>query len=394
MSDRFDVVIVGGGVIGCATARALAMRNPSWSLCIVEKEADLALHQSGRNSGVVHAGYNQKPGSLKARFVVEGSKRLRAYCRERGIALVEDGILIVGKGPQETTLRELMQRGQANGTKVEWVDRGRLRELEPAVEADFAVRAVEGASFDARSYVKSLAAESKAVVRLGERVVRAKEGELETTRGVLQAGVIVNAGGLHADRLAHMMGVERRIQIVPFRGEYWEMVGAAAAKVRSHVYPCPDLRYPFLGVHLSRTFDQRVIVGPSATLVPGREAYGRFSFRLEDVVEMARWRGFRRLVTSGEFWRLVRREWRKTVFLSAVVEEVREMVPSIGVSDVVRGRAGIRAQAVDEDGKLVDDLVIEETARSVHALNAVSPALTCSLPFAEEVAARVAGKLA
>jgi L-2-hydroxyglutarate oxidase LhgO len=388
MSDRFDVVIVGGGVIGCATARALALRNPSWSLCIVEKEAELALHQSARNSGVVHAGYNQKPGSLKARFVVEGSKRLRAYCRERGIALIEDGILIVGRGTQESTLRELLQRGQANGAKVEWIDRARLRELEPAVEADFAVRAAEGASFDARSCVKSLAAESKAVVRLGERVVRAKEGELETTRGVLQAGVIVNAGGLHADRLAHGMGVGRRIQIVPFRGEYWELVGAAAAKVRSHVYPCPDLRYPFLGVHLSRTFDQRVIV------VPGREAYGRFSFRLEDVVEMARWRGFRRLVTSGEFWRLVRREWRKTVFLSAVVEEIREMVPSIGVADVVRGRAGIRAQAVDEDGKLVDDLVIEETARSVHALNAVSPALTCSLPFAEEVAARVAGKLA
>ncbi len=394
--ERFDVIIVGGGVIGCATARAIALEHPTLSVCILEKEGDLALHQSGRNSGVVHAGYNQKPGSMKAQFVVEGSRRLRAFCRERGVAVVEDGILIVGRTGQEPTLRELMGRGQANGAKIEWVEKSRLKELEPHAEGDCAIRAVEGASFDARGYVKALACEAKVPVRLGERVLRVREGadvSVETTKGSYSGRVLFNAGGVHADTIAHQLGVGRGYQILPFRGEYWELVGDAKGLVRSHIYPCPDLQFPFLGVHLSRTFDQRVIVGPSAALVPGREAYGRFSFNVRDLLEMIEWRGLRRMIASSEFWRLFRREWRKTFFLAAVVREIQQLVPAITKKDVTRSTAGIRAQVVDRDGKLVDDLVIVETAKTVHALNAVSPALTCSMPFADHVLKRLEAKL-
>ena len=394
--ERFDVIIVGGGVIGCATARAIALKRPSLSVCILEKEGDLARHQSGRNSGVVHAGYNQKPGTMKAKFVVDGSRRLRAFCRERGVSVIEDGILIVGRTAQEATLRELKGRGEANGARIEWVEKARLKDLEPHVEGDCAIRAVEGASFDARGYVKALAAESRVPVRLSERVVRVREDgvvAIQTTKGDYECRVLFNAGGLHADRLAHQLGVGRDYQILPFRGEYWELVGEAKGLVRSHIYPCPDLQFPFLGVHLSRTFDQRVIVGPSAALVPGREAYGRFSFSARDVLEMIEWRGLRRMIASSEFWELFRREWRKTFFLSAVVKEIQQLVPAIRKKDVIRSRSGIRAQVVDRDGKLVDDLVLVETARTVHALNAVSPALTCSLPFADHVAERIESKL-
>jgi L-2-hydroxyglutarate oxidase len=393
--DRYDLVIVGGGVIGAAVARAASLKH-GWSICVIEKEPELALHQSGRNSGVVHAGYNPKPGSLKAKFIVEGSRRVREFCRAKGVACVEDGILVVGSRAQEGILRELHARGTANGAKVEWVEGARLRELEPNVEADCAMRAPEGASFDSRGYVKALAAEAKAEFAVGERVLRVRETdgvELDTTRRSVRARAMFNAGGLHADRLAHQLGVGREHQIVPFRGEYWELTGPSRELVRSHVYPCPDLKFPFLGVHVSRTHDGRCIAGPSAALVPGREAYGRLDFDGRDVAEMLRWPGLRRMALSAEFLALFRREWRKSFFVSAVVEEVRRLVPSVRAGDVTGYRAGIRAQVVSRDGRLVDDLVVVETLRTVHALNAVSPALTCSMPFADWTLERIERKL-
>ncbi|MBI2899797.1 MAG: L-2-hydroxyglutarate oxidase [Planctomycetes bacterium] len=395
-SAAFDVAIAGGGVIGCAVARALAVRG-GLRIVLLEKERDVALHQSGRNSGVIHAGYNQKPGSLKARFVVEGSRRLREFCRERGIGLHVGGILIVSQADRETEiLQGLLERGRANGAAVEWVPEDRIADVEPHARGIAALRAPEGASFDAPAYVRTLAADARArgvEFRFGERVRDIEEDGNGVRVGPLRARVFVNAAGLYADRLAHRMGVGRGFQVVPFRGEYCDLSPAAAALVRSHIYPVPDPRFPFLGVHLSRRTDGRVTAGPGAVLATGRESYdlGRWGDR--DLLEMAAWPGFWRMMATREFVATAAREGRKAVWKRAIWAEARELVPAIRPGDLGRRWSGIRAQLVSRDGKLVEDLVVEETPRSVHVLNAVSPALTCSLPFGEEVAARVARKL-
>lgn len=394
----FDVVIAGGGVIGCATARTLSQAHPSLTVCLLEKEPELALHQSGRNSGVVHAGYNQTPGTLKARFVVEGSRRLREFCRAKGVPLVEHGIVIVAQTPAEIeTLRELMRRGQANGAKVEWADQTRLKALEPHADGLAALLAPEGASLDSRAYVLALAAEARVEFGMTEPVTALREMtthvEVTTPKRRLQAGLFFNAAGLYADRLAQMVGVGEDYRIMPFRGEYCELIPERRALVRSHVYACPDLHFPFLGVHLSRTFDDRVLVGPGALLVPGREAYGRFNLNVGDCLEMAGYQGFWRMVASPTFRQLFTREWKKSLFRSQVLKEARRLVPALGPGDLVPSRSGIRAQLVSRDGRLVDDLVIEQTGRTIHALNAVSPALTCSLPFADHILALIRQKL-
>ncbi|MBI4566728.1 MAG: L-2-hydroxyglutarate oxidase [Planctomycetes bacterium] len=385
--DRYDLIIIGGGVIGVAAARAAAKKRSGLSICLLEKESELAAHQSGRNSGVAHAGYIPKPGTLKAKFVVEGSRRLRAFCRDRAVPLVEDGILVVGRRDQERTLRELIDRGTRNGAQVEWVEGTRLRELESHARAECGVFAREGASFDARAYVRALSREAGADIALSEPALRCRETsrgvEIQTPRRTLSARALLNAAGLHADRIAHQFGVGRQYAIVPFRGEYWELTGPSRDLVRSHLYPCPDLRFPFLGVHLSRKTNGRVVAGPGAVLAPGREAYRRFEFGGRDVLDMVRWRGLRRMAQSSVFRELVRREWRKSLFPSAVLAEIRRLVPEVRGADLTPYPSGIRAQLVSREGDLVDDLVVLETARTVHVLNAVSPALTCSLPFAD-----------
>jgi L-2-hydroxyglutarate oxidase len=399
--ERFGVCIAGGGVLGCAVARALLQRQPHLSLCLLEKEADTGLHQSGRNSGVVHAGYNQKPGSLKARFVVEGSRRLRQFCREHSVALKEDGILVLARNESEAaTLQTLYERGQANGAQVQLVEKADIAAFEPEAAGRAALWAKEGASFDARGYVRALRQEAVcqgAEVRVSAAVTGLEEQAdgvvVRTARGNLLARVFVNAAGLHADRLAARLGVGQEYRIVPFRGYYSELIPERRALVRAHIYPCPDLNFPFLGVHLSRTFDDRVLVGPGAALALGREAYEISNLQASDVLEMLAFSGFWRLLTRPEFRGLLRQEWKKSLSPAAVAAEARQLVPAARPEDLMPSRAGIRAQLVARDGRLVEDLVVETTPRSVHILNAVSPALTCSLPFADHIAAQVLERL-
>jgi L-2-hydroxyglutarate oxidase len=392
-ADSWDVCIVGGGVIGCATARALLAREPALRICLLEKEAQLALHQSGRNSGVVHVGYNQKPGTMKARFVVEGSRRLREYCSQRGVAVEEGGILVLARNAdEESTLEILRQRGEANGAEVRVIGREELLQREPDAAGTSALFAPNGASFDSRAYVLALADDAKstgAQIRTGEAVRESHESDdgvrIATGNSTVSARLLINCGGLHADRIAHRMGVGRNVRIVPFLGFYSELRPERRGLVRSHLYPCPDLEFPFLGVHLSRTFDGRVLVGPGSSVALGREAYRASGLNVRDLLDMALYRGFRRLIAWPRFRELVRKEWRKSVSRAAVAAEAKQLVPAIRAEDLLRGRAGIRAQLVDSDGRLVDDLAIETTARSIHVLNAVSPALTCSMPFADHI---------
>lgn len=392
--DNFDLVVVGGGVIGVAAIRACLQRHPSISACLVEREPELALHQSGRNSGVVHVGYNQKPGTIKARFVVEGSRRLRQHCREHNVPLVEDGILVVARNDAEATvLKELLSRGQKNGARVELIDQARLHELEPNAAGVAALLAPEGASFDSRGFVLSLASDAKesgGQFFFSEAVKDIKENadsvEIATTNRSIKAKILVCAAGLHADRLAHKLGLGTRYQMVPFRGEYHELVPERRYLVRSHIYPTPNLNFPFLGVHLSRTFDERVLVGPGAVLALGRESYRKLDVNAGDVVEMACKEGFWKLFMSRDFREIASREWKKSLFPSEVMKEAQQLLPEIKQGDLVESRAGIRAQLVSSDGKLVEDLTIEESPQTIHVLNAVSPALTCSLPFADHIA--------
>ena len=401
-SRNYDVVVIGGGVLGCATARALLMARPGLKLCLLEKEAGTARHQSGRNSGVIHAGYNQKPGSLKAKFVVEGSRRLRVFCAEHNVPYVQDGILVLARNEKEAqTLETLHCRGEANGAQVKLIDGKDIARIEPEAKGIGALLAPEAASFDSRSYVKALAEHAQvlgAEFVFGQSVTRLEENaqgiHIRTAGGVtFAARVLVNAGGLHADQLAWQLGVGQNYQIVPFRGYYSELIPDRRSLVRAHIYPCPDLNFPFLGVHLSRTFDGRVLVGPGAALATGREAYEFWRVQARDCVGMLRYRGFWQLCKSQDFKNLLRTEWKKSLSRRAVAAEARQLAPALRDNDLMPSRSGIRAQLVSLDGKLVEDLVMESTPTSVHVLNAVSPSLTCSLPFADHIAAQTLEKL-
>jgi (S)-2-hydroxyglutarate dehydrogenase len=374
----------------------LLLREPSLKVCLLEKEDEPARHQSGRNSGVVHAGYNQKPGTLKARFVVEGSRRLRQFCRERGVPIVEDGILVLARTlEQEKTLDILRGRGEANEAEVRIIGSEELREREPEAYGKSALFAPRGASFDSRSYVAALAGDARdlgAELRFLQKVDTAEEasGVVVVRMGAekIECRLLINAAGLHADRIARPMGVGIDLKIVPFLGYYSQLRPERCGLVRSHLYPCPDLEFPFLGVHLSRTFDGSVLVGPGSSLALGRESYSPGRIHIGDLLETAGYRGFQKLLAKPRFRQLVRNEWRKAFFRGAVVREAKRIVPALQTSDVIPARAGIRAQLVSTSGDLVDDLVIERTDRSIHVLNAVSPALTCSLPFADHVVNR------
>jgi len=417
--DQVDVAIIGGGVIGCAVARALSEREPALAIAVIEKESQLAMHQSGRNSGVVHAGYNQKPGTLKARLVVEGSRRLREYCAARNITCNEDGIVIAARTEDETaTLEELHKRGTANGATTKLLSRAELLELEPHAGGISALHAPQGASLDARSFVLSLAdharsngvriqpdEKAKSIERTDSGVTiftaaRSSNGSASDDRGTVRARVLLNAAGLQADRIAHQFGVGLDYRIVPFRGDYYELIDSRRDLVRSHLYPAPDLAFPFLGVHFSRTFDNRVIVGPGARLALGRESYNEWTVNpaqiaknLGDLANMASFPGFWTMLTSKDMRRLAREEWKKALFKEAVAREGTLLLPQLRNSDLKKASCGIRAQLVNQKGALIDDLVVEETENSVHVLNAVSPALTCSLPFADQVMEMVLQKL-
>ena len=398
---NFDIIIIGGGVVGCSVARTLSIKHPKLKIILVEKEKELGTHQSSRNSGVVHAGYNQKPGTLKAKFVVEGSRRLRQFCKERKIPLVEDGILVVARNHNEiNTLKELLKRGTANGARVELIDEKQVREVEPYAEGCAGLFAPEGASFDSNSYVLALAEDAKkigAVISLSEQVTSFSENYsdviVNTNRRKLGGGVVINAAGVYADRLAHFLGVGEGYQIIPFKGQYYELVPEKRSWVHSHIYPPANLNFPFLGVHLSKNYNGHVKVGPGAVLALSRECYDLSKCNLLDLLRTFCYPGLWRMFASQEFRSLMKKEWKKSFFKRAVLNEARQLVPRLKIRDIIRGICGIRAQLVSKDGRLVDDLIIEETPKSIHILNAVSPALTCSLPFADHIASLVEKKL-
>ena len=390
MSDSPDVIVVGAGAIGASVAYHLSLEGVQ--VTVLEKEPRPALHQSGRNSGVVHAGYNLKPGTRKAAFCVEGSRRLRAWCLERRVPLQQGGILVVAVREAEiATLEELQRRSDANGVEARIVDGEGIREIEPHAAGVAALHAPEGASFDSEAFVRSLLDEADSrgsEVRYDVHVAAVVDGggvaRVRTDDGLLEAAVAVNCAGLQADRVAG--GVAKDVRMIPFRGFYAELVPEREHLVRSHVYRAPDLAYPFLGVHASRRTDGRVLLGPGAMLAPGRESYGLFGLNGADLVGTVAWPGFRAMFRDPRFRRLAVREVRKNFRLVDIWKEAVELLPALQPADLARSFAGNRAQLVRRDGSLVDDFLVRETEYCVHVLNAVSPGLTGSLPFGEWVA--------
>lgn len=393
---RYDVVVVGGGCVGCSVAKHLVERS-ELAVAILEKEHHLAVHQSGRNSGVLHPGFNYPPGSLKARFATEGTRRMKAYAEEHDIPLEEFGVVVVAQTPaEESRLEDLKAQADENGVTTEIIGENRLQELEPHAEGRAALHAPGAASIDSQQYVYSLAKEIRSAgvdLHLGHRVTAVtptgKGHRIETTGGEFEADFLVNCAGLYADRIAQQLGVGDGYQVVPFRGEYYEIVPDRAHLCQTMIYPTPDPDLPFLGVHFTRRSDGKVIVGPNAVLAFGREAYRNTEVDLSELAQTLGYRGFWRLMADPKMvkvaWDELNKSYRKGRFVSAA----QGLVPSVEPDDFRRSYAGIRAQLVSADGRLIKDPRFEAGPDSLHVLNAVSPGLTSSLPFGDHLADQV-----
>ncbi|MFJ9459360.1 L-2-hydroxyglutarate oxidase [Kitasatospora sp. NPDC101447] len=407
VADEIDVLVVGGGIVGLATAYALTGARPGLRVAVLEKETGFAAHQTGRNSGVIHSGVYYKPGSYKARFAVEGAAELVAFCREQDIPYEVTGKLIVATGAAELPrLAALAERGRANGIPVTELDRAGIARYEPEVSglAGLHVGTTGICDFPAvaTAYAR-LAREAGAELRPGSEVrtvARRRDGvTVGTATGELRCRVLVNCAGLHSDRIARMAGDETGVRIVPFRGEYYELAEHRRDLVRGLVYPVPDPAFPFLGVHLTRGIHGDVHVGPNAVPALAREGYDWRTVRPRDLAGTLAFPGT---------WRIARRHWRyelgelhRSLSKRAFTTAVRRLLPAVSAEDLVPATAGVRAQAVARDGSLLDDFAFagfdpqdpRSPRRAVHVLNAPSPAATASLPIGREVARRALAAL-
>ena len=393
----FDAIVVGAGVIGTAVARSLILRKPNLKVAVLEKESAVARHTSGRNSGVLHAGFNQKPGALKARCCVEGNARARDYALKNKVPMKQVGTLITALNQSEfSVLDELLTRGNANGVPdLKIIDAQEIRKLEPNAQGIAALHAPSGAIVDSRVFVETLASEAKEkgvqflfdhkVVAIEENTdgfkIVSKNSSLLTT---YSSRFLINCAGLYADKVAHMIGVGQNFTIIPFRGEYYKVVPSKSNIINSMVYPVPNLKYPFLGVHWTKKIDGSVAIGPNAVIAFGRESYKTLAIQWKETLAMVR-APFLKMLASSEFREHALRQLRLSLSKKAFIEEARQLVTGVNVEDLLAGSAGNRAQLIDRAGNLVDDLVVEKKNNSIHVLNAVSPGFTSALPFADFV---------
>jgi 2-hydroxyglutarate dehydrogenase len=392
-----DLVVVGAGIVGLAVARELLQRRPGTRLCVLEAEPTIAGHQTGHSSGVVHTGIYYRPGSLKARLCVEGSRELYEYCERRGVPHRKAGKLIVATTEKELSpLDELERRGRANGVPgLRRLSSEEIGEVEPAARGHGGLHSPQTGIVDfsrvASSYADDVVAAGGSV-HLGTAIAGVAHPpgriELRHSHGRTRARAAVFCAGLWADRLAVACGAPADPRIVPFRGGYLEVVGAAAEAVRGNLYPVPDPDLPFLGAHLTRTLDGRLLVGPSALLAAARDAYRLRTVRPRDLGETLAWPGTWRL--AGRHWRSGIRELRHAAGRRAFLAEAARMAPALRGARTRSAPAGIRAQALGRDGSLVDDFVIHRSERAVHVRNAPSPAATSSLPLARLIADELA----
>jgi (S)-2-hydroxyglutarate dehydrogenase len=393
MTDsRYDVIIIGGGVVGLGVGLEITRRFPQRRLLLLEKEDRVARHQSGHNSGVIHSGVYYKPGSLKARLCVSGAAAMIEFCREHGIAHEVCGKVIVATQVDELPrLEELRRRGEANGLAgLRLIGPEELREIEPHATGlkglvvpstgitDYArvcEKYAELISTSGGTVLTSAAATG--IRRLADEIV------VETSKGAFAASSLINCAGLFADRISRMAGDEPGVMIVPFRGEYYDLVPERASLVRALIYPVPDPQFPFLGVHFTRRITGKVDAGPNAVLALAREGYRHTDINVRDLASSIAFPGFWRM--AGKHWRNGLSEWHRSLSKAAFVRALQRLLPEVGTNDLVPGGSGVRAQALKPDGALVDDFQFVTSGKVLHVLNVPSPAATASLMIGKAI---------
>ena len=393
---KYDVVIVGGGIVGLATAYQLSEHWPDKSIVLLEKEDRVAAHQTGRNSGVIHSGIYYKPGSLKATNCFAGRKALIAFCQEHGITHDVCGKVIVAVTEDEREgLHRIYERGQANGVACEKIGPERLREYEPYVAGVEALHVPEAGIVDYKGVSRKLAeivSDRGGDLRFNSEVVRINvESDgvtVETPAGTVEAEYLVNCAGLYADRIAKMTGQDPGLQVVPFRGEYYQLKAHARHLVNDLIYPVPDPAYPFLGVHYTRMYDGTIECGPSAILGFAREGYTLGTVNLGELWEIMKYKGMREL--AKQHWRKGVLELRQSMSKRYYLSTLQRLIPEIKLDDIEPVPSGVRAQALLPDGSMVDDFLILELPRVVNVCNAASPAATACLNVGKTVLDRLA----
>ena len=394
---KYDFIVIGGGIVGLATARELLIRQPGASICVLEKESAPGRHQSTHNSGVLHCGLYYKPGSLKARLAVRGIRFMTEFCREHSIAHDICGKVVVATTEAELPrLRDLETRGQQNGLEgLQWLDAAQLREIEPHAAGLAALRVPQEGIVDYQAVCDALVRE---IERLGgtfqknARVTAIHDNlgswVLETPAGEFETRYLINCAGLFSDRIATLAGTKNDIRIVPFRGEYFELAPEARHLVSHLIYPVPDPAFPFLGVHFTRLIHGGIEAGPNAVLALAREGYRKTDIHPREAAEILAfpglWNFLRRYPSM--VWDEGRRSFSKTLF----AESLQKLVPEIRLEHLSPGGAGVRAQAMTRDGTLLQDFHMVQKPRALHVINAPSPAATASLAIAEEIVGRIA----
>ncbi|HUK48685.1 MAG TPA: L-2-hydroxyglutarate oxidase [Terriglobales bacterium] len=393
MTDsHYNLIVIGGGIVGLAVALETCQRLPALRVLVLEKEDQVAQHQTGHNSGVIHSGIYYKPGSLKARLCVAGARAMVEFCRQHSLPHEVCGKVIVAINPEELPrLDELRRRAETNGlVGVREIGPEGLREIEPHATG---LKALFVPSTGITNFAQvtqkyaELIARSGSTVLTGARVSainrRSNKVVVETPRGAFSASAVINCAGLHSDRIAHMAGDDPGVMIVPFRGEYYDLIPERASLVRSLIYPVPDPRFPFLGVHFTRRVTGTVDAGPNAVLALRREGYTRMDFSFRDLSSSLAFPGFWRM--SARNWRYGLSEYQRSFSKKEFVRALQTLVPEVRSADLVPGGAGVRAQALKADGTLVDDFQLVPSRNMLHVLNVPSPAATASLMIAKTV---------
>jgi L-2-hydroxyglutarate oxidase len=388
---KFDYIIIGAGIVGLSTAWQLQLRYPDAQILLLEKETEPARHQSGHNSGVVHAGVYYEPGSLKVRFCREGAAATYAFCRENHLPFEQTGKLLVASDPLELDrMHGLFERCRQNELEPEMLSEEQLHECEPAIKGVGAFLIRESGIVDFPAICRAMLrqfTESGGTARFSTEITGINESPAEirvhSPAAAFSADQLVVCGGLMADRLAGMQGMDIGFRIIPFRGEYYRLRSGLSNLTRHLIYPIPDPKLPFLGVHLTRMIDGSITVGPNAVQGWKREGYGAVNFSLRDTADMVTFPGFWKL--AGKHFRYGVRETWNSFWKRAYLRQVQKYCPQIELSDLLPHPAGIRAQAVLPDGTMIHDFLFEETTRSLHVCNAPSPAATSAIPIGKHI---------
>lgn len=399
LANTTDFLVIGGGIVGLSTAWNLVSRFPGASIRLIEKEEQVASHQSGRNSGVLHSGIYYTPGSLKAQTCREGRAAMTAFCDAEGIAYETCGKIIVATQESELAkLDEILRRGQENGVACERLDAQGIQQLEPNSAGIAGLHVPQAGIVDYPAVCRRLAEKLQQLghpVHLGQAVVSIQQTpeavEVKTPSETYQAKFLITCAGLYSDRLVKLSGLKPPAQIVPFRGEYYELKPECRQLCRNLIYPVPDPSFPFLGVHFTRMVSGEVECGPNAVFALAREGYSWGSVNLGEMAEAMRYPGFLKL--AARHWRMGMGEIHRSLSKAAFVKALQRLIPSIKSDDLIPGRAGVRAQALTRDGAMVDDFLWVTAPRMLHVCNAPSPAATASLEIGRLIAERVQAEM-